>query len=623
MIKDIVLITVIILLGLLLLYVYVYKLKKHDQGLTAVGRGEELDDLLLFVKNKFNDMLKVNLYEMNLSKEAFEKRLHNKNQLRKSLKNCTYGDLNAKNYIKQYIRDLLLNHYPITEDSIDGFISFRRPGKLSIADKFQIILYVYQKEHGLMALTRLIEDYELDKPKKEVSGIAYIISKDEIQEVFESLSPIRLSFHDKVAILSQKVYQHYKGYGVIDDIRDMQVDGVSGGVSGIPPDFANLSGGEIELIDERPPFNYDSIWLFFKGKTIHLDFLSFGSERELIRVCKNIYRFNKPGQLSESNGYKINEMKDGSRVVVARPPFCESWVFFVRKFDSVKRADLSELITDEGHELVCELMLWLIKGCQVTALTGAQGTGKTTLLMALIKHINPAFTLRIQETAFELNLRKTYPRKNIVTFRETSTVSGQEGLDLQKKTDGTVNILGEVASAPIAALMIQMTQVASLFTLFTHHAKTSKHLVSSLRNNLLQTGVFSNEKIAEQQVADVINFDIHLGKDIDGHRYIERITEIIPLDNTKPYLADYKHANNHEDRIEGFMDTMTDFFERMTDRQMYETRDVMRYESGKYEWCDGLSTEVIASIEKHLLEEEVVQFRRFIEGDMTWIEASS
>ena len=33
------------------------------------------------------------------------------------------------------------------------------------------------------------------------------------------------------------------------------------------------------------------------------------------------------------------------------------------------------------------------------------------------------------------------------------------GLDVQKKTDGGVNILGEVATDPVAAWMIQMAQV--------------------------------------------------------------------------------------------------------------------------------------------------------------------
>ena len=87
--------------------------------------------------------------------------------------------------------------------------------------------------------------------------------------------------------------------------------------------------------------------------------------------------------------------------------------------------------------------------------------------MAMIENIYETMNLRITETAFELHLRKVYPNRNILTFRETDTVSGQEGLDLQKKTDGAVNILGEVATDEVAAWMIQMAQVASKFTIFT------------------------------------------------------------------------------------------------------------------------------------------------------------
>ena len=268
----------------------------------------------------------------------------------------------------------------------------------------------------------------------------------------------------------------------IDEIRDMHIDGVSGGVSGIPSTFHE----EIDLsvsvsIVSSLPASYDSIWIFFKGKTIHLSFLSFGSESELIRVCKNIYRYNYPGQLSESNGYKVNEMKDGSRVVVVRPPFSESWAFFVRKFDSIEKAEPEELITDTGREIPIEFIKWLIKVFRITAITVSQGTGKTTLLMAIIKFISPAFTLRIQEMAFELHLRRIYPNRNILTFRETTTISGQEGLDLQKKTDGTVNILGEVATAPVSAWMLQMAQLQACLPVYPP-CITTDNLVKALRN---------------------------------------------------------------------------------------------------------------------------------------------
>ena len=171
----------------------------------------------------------------------------------------------------------------------------------------------------------------------------------------------------------------------------------------------------------------------------------------------------------------------------------------------------------------------------IGAFTGAQVKGKTTLLMGLIGFIHPSFTLRIQEMAFELHLRDTYPNRNILSFRETESISGQEGLDLQKKTDGVVNILGEVASIEVAAYLIQMSQTGSLFTLFTHHAKTTENLIKYMRNSLLSGGLFRNEKIAREQVIDAIRFDIHLEKDIAGHRYIERVSEIVPKNSEQGY----------------------------------------------------------------------------------------
>jgi pilus assembly protein CpaF len=229
--------------------------------------------------------------------------------------------------------------------------------------------------------------------------------------------------------------------------------------------------------------------------------------------------------------------------------------------------------------------------------------------MAIIKYINPAFTLRVQEMAFELHLRKIYPERNILTFRETTTISGQEGLDLQKKTDGTVNILGEVATAPVSSWMIQMSQVASMFTIFTHHAKTTDNLVKSLRNNLLQTGEFNNEKIAEQQVADVVNFDIHLTKDISGHRYIERITEIIPVEN-----ADYPEitSENGENDIKEFLSITREFYQRMTDRKIFVTKDIVIYENGSYKAVSKPSIRQISEIIKNLTNEEKIEFDKYL-----------
>lgn len=610
-----------ILLILILLGAGGYLGYRYFQGGTATKKDKrDFEDdrfreevILEFIKESFNDILKTNLYDMNLSKEEYKKRARNKSQLRKALKTCTYGDLNAKNYVKDFIKDMLIKKYQLDDQNINRIINFNSPKELKTQDKFEILLHIYKKNHGYEALTKIIMDHNLEQPKSiHEEGHSFIITTEEIEAIYKTEVKKIRNFHDKLDIIVQRLYQRYKGYGVIDEIRDMKIDGISGGVSGIPSSFFKEMDFNAKVIKTLPSA-FDSVWIFFKGKQVHLSFLSFGSERELIRVCKNIYRYNNPGQLSESNGYKVNEMKDGSRIVVARPPFCESWVFFVRKFDSASLKDMRDLVRDDNADLPIETIKWLVKGCRVTAVTGQQGTGKTTLMMSIVKFIDPSYTLRIQEMAFELHLRNLYPYRNIVSFRETTSISGQEGLDLQKKTDGTVNILGEVATAPVASWMIQMAQVGSLFTMFTHHAKTSDDLVVALRNCLLQIGVFNQEKIAETQVADVINFDIHLNKDITGHRYIERITEIVPLSTNKPYPMTFKEGKTHEDKVEGFMETMAEYFARVTDRKTFETRDVVRWINGKFEVAEGLSPRSIKAIKRHLNQQEEIEFNKYLQ----------
>ncbi|MFQ8987882.1 MAG: ATPase, T2SS/T4P/T4SS family, partial [Intestinibacter sp.] len=395
-------------------------------------------------------------------------------------------------------------------------------------------------------LSEIIKKYNLDE-LKYVSGEAkpcYVITSEEIEKIYEKEN-FALTFTDKLNVVVQRIYQHYKGYSSIDEIRDMNIDGISGGVSGLPESFlsqvAQTDGDYLDqIVEHKVPRACDSIWIMFHGKSIRLAFLSFGTEAELKRVCQNIYKYNNPGQLSDTNGYKINEMKDGSRVVVVRPSMSETWAFFVRKFD-VKRATVEQWTGDmAGKEKAIELLKYLVKGARITSITGEQGCGKTTLLMGLIENIYETMNLRITETAFELHLRKIYPTRNILSMRETETVSGQDCLDVQKKTDGSVNIIGEVATDPVASWMIQSAQVASKFTLFTHHAKTFPDLVTALRNSMLRAGVFKDERTAEEQVVQVLNFDIHLVKDFRGRRYIERITECIPVKDSKTYDFEYK-----------------------------------------------------------------------------------
>ena len=620
-IVNIILILVVIAIAV---YVIYYSIKKKqnaevEKEVNVDDKTYTLEKMTEFVKKRLNEITKVNLYDIGLSEEELKRRKQKKYELKKALKGCTYGDVNDKKYVKELIFDLLQKEYGVTEENISKSIPFDIPSLLTPQDKFDILIYAYKAQFGYEALTELIKKYDLAR-LKYVEGEtkpSYVITSDEIEQIYEKEN-IVLSFNDKLGVVVQRIYQHYKGYSSIDEVRDMNIDGVSGGVSGLPESFlsqvAQIDGDYLDQIAEhKVPRACDSIWIFFQGKSIRLAFLSFGTEAELKRVCQNIYKYNNPGQLSDTNGYKINEMKDGSRVVVVRPSFSETWAFFVRKFD-VKRSTLEQWFKGEpGCDESIELLKYLVKGARIISITGEQGCGKTTMLMGMIENIYETMNIRVQETAFELHLRRIYPTRNILTFRETDTISGQEGLDVQKKTDGSVNIIGEVATDPVASWMIQAAQVASKFTLFTHHAKTFPNLVTALRNSMLRTGVFKNEKTAEEQVVQVLNFDIHLTKDFRGKRYVERITECIPVEEKNEYTFDHRKEKTLEGKFDKFFDNATYYFEKITDRKLYTYRNILEYVDGEYIVTNPISYNNLKGMRENMDENDLEAFDRFVE----------
>ena len=382
-IKNMALIFVVVVVAFVAIAKVLKKNKDEvvDDQINVDDKTYTLEVMVKFVKKRLDEITKINLYDIGLSEEELKRRKAKKYELKRALKGCTYGDVNDKKYVKELIFDLLSKEYGIDETNISRAIPFDTPSLLTGQDKFDILMHEYKKSFGYEALTEFIKKYNL-AVLKYVSGESkpcYVITSEEISDIYEQ-EKLELDFTDKLEIVVQRIYQQYKGYSSIDEIRDMNIDGVSGGTSGLPESFlsqvAQTDGDYLkQAMDSKIPRACDAIWIFFQGKSIRLAFLSFGSESELKRVCQNIYKYNNPGQLSDTNGYKINEMKDGSRVVVVRPSMCETWAFFVRKFD-VKRATLEQIVKFDGKEDTIDLLKFLVKGARIIALTGEQGCRK-------------------------------------------------------------------------------------------------------------------------------------------------------------------------------------------------------------------------------------------------------
>jgi pilus assembly protein CpaF len=534
-----------------------------------------LDYLKNGIKEKINELTDTSHVDLNLSKGAAKKEEARKLQLIRAIRTCGYGDLNAKEFVKDYIKKLLQKEFGITEVTADRVIPFEYADNLSKIDKFDIILYLYKKKYGLDALYHMITENRFNELKGTGSRDDekhYEITRDDIEGLYHR-EVESLNFLDKLEIITQRVYAGYLGNGVIDEIRDMRkLDGVSAGLSGLTNEYYNYMEEYMLENRENIGYFYNSIWIMFQGKTIHLSFLGFGSKAEMIRVAKKIYRYDEPGYLSEDRGYIINSMSDGSRIVVVRPKVAENWAFFIRKLNSIENVSIENLITDINAELPIKIMNWFVRGCCTIAVTGKQFSGKTTLLKSLIEFINSVYNVRIQEMIFELRAKEIprYKNRNFMTLRDTNSIGMQEVMDLFKKMDGDIYIFGEIHSPSACAVVIQGALAGTRQMMFSHHAKTSEALVDSFKVSMLQTGVFSNEMAAEEQVSRAINFDFHMMTSPTGHIYLERITEIIP-DKDRPYPDNLR-------------DCFKEYFIRMTNEKRYRTRDIVIYNKTKKEY---------------------------------------
>ena len=508
----------------------------------------DFDILLQAIKDDFTQLLRVNL---NIGPFLMKERLlriERREELREALRTCGSGNEASKIFVKSYITTLLADKYKISEENIHLFL------KEDSEYRFKVNLEKYIGRYGKFGLEKLIERYFSEIIIKSEKRI---IDEKALNRAFGRFNHENITFPEKMDILCQKIYENYKGNGIIDSLLPLVIDGISGGVSNDNGSFC--------------------VWLMYKGNSVSLSFLKFNGEAEIKRICRNLCKSYGIGQLSERRGYIVAELADGSRASISRPPFCESWSFFIRKFRMENILEMEDIITGEGSENIIKLLKYLVVGERLVAITGEQGSGKTTLLASMVKFIPDWLNIRVTEMSFELHLRRRFPGRNIVSFKETEGVGIQEGLDFTKKTDGNVTILGEVATMQAVLFLVQIAQNASAFTLFTHHAKDTTALIHYIRNSLLMQGNFRNEKVALMQAVSSVRINIHVKKNAFGERYIEKISEIIPCESetgfTEKVIA-YNTKGKYILKEELSRETEEAVYERLPEN---ETSDFIKY----------------------------------------------
>ena len=182
-------------------------------------------------------------------------------------------------------------------------------------------------------------------------------------------------------------------------------------------------------------------------------------------------------------------------------------------------------------------------------------------------------------------------------------MSAMDAINIQKKMDAAVMLLGEVNSFELASAYISLCLSGTKSALCTCHCVSTPDLIDYFRNSAMADGTFRTEMVAEEQVANSVHIDIHWEKAADGRRYISYINEIMPYPR-----------ENHEDKDIQPMESIANSLKLMSRKRAFYVRPLIVLEHDTYILKNTFSERSAARIMKNLAEEDKNAFSAFITG---------
>ena len=600
---------------------FIYRARKNERPSVEYTNRVTIEALGELVSQELSELVRDDDL-MLTSDKHFEALSYKKRTLAKALDECIYGVEKSKNVVLSHIRWIIERELPEVQDCLE-VVDFNDLYYIDPNIQWEVLIYMVKKKHKNDCMNYLCEKYELSVEKdvpNEITGGTNkrcLFDSNFLVEVLEKeMGKATLDYNDMLNIITILVYRSRYGFGVVDTLRGLDIDGFNFGTSG---SIRYVIDGMYNV----PYRTTNSVWVQLKAKWIHFSFLDFGKEEEMKRVINQLVTWGTTAPMTEKTPYKVNDAYDGARVTAVRPGAGECWACFVRKFSSglYSKEKLLNKKTVHNWELVSDLIYYLMRAEQTVPFTGQQNTGKTYMMKAAMADITMV-NIRILEMSFELAIRELYPWKNVVTVKPTDYVTSSQLQDLLKKTDGYLSMVGEVAEDIVAARMIQFCLIASAFTIFSHHAKTDVDLVNGLANSLVACGEYENHDVAMSTVLDAIKHNVHLDF-VKGERVVEHISEIVKLNEIEPY-PELSKSGSVEEALDQLAKIQREYYTRSTDRVRFSSREIIKFnpETMTYEAKDGYTPGMLRNICNKLKGEDRKNFIEFYKKNWSHVLAA-
>ncbi len=238
--------------------------------------------------------------------------------------------------------------------------------------------------------------------------------------------------------------------------------------------------------------------------------------------------------LTSQNPILNTRLPDGSRVaVVGAPSSINGPTLTIRKFNRWYTSDelvVSGSLPADVRDTVVGLMLAKKNGL----ISGGTGSGKTTLMKAVLDHVPSHERLVIIEQPAELKV--SHP--NAVRWEAVEEIPGQVAITPSELVAAALRhrpdriIMGEIRNE-CGYDLLQAMNTGHGGTLSTIHAKSAWDALNRLSNLALSARPNLNHEFMRSETAEAIDFVLHCERDHDGRR---RVRELITV-------SGYRHAD--------------------------------------------------------------------------------
>jgi pilus assembly protein CpaF len=246
----------------------------------------------------------------------------------------------------------------------------------------------------------------------------------------------------------------------------------------------------------------------------------------LLAATQQIAR--KLGQnLSDQNPILNTRLPDGSRVAVVGPPASINGITMtIRKFNRWYTSD--ELIASGSLPTsVRDAVVGLMNDKKNGIISGGTGSGKSTLMKALLDHVPASERLVVIEQPAELKI--SHP--NAVRWEAVEAIPGQVAITPSQLLAAALRhrpdriIMGEIRDE-CGYDLLQAMNTGHGGTLSTIHAKSAWDALNRLSDLALSARANLNHAFIRSETAEAIDFVLYCERDHTGRR---RVRELIAV----------------------------------------------------------------------------------------------